>query len=29
MGYEVMRVTAKGQLTIPVAIRKKPFVCAG
>ncbi len=23
MGYEVMRVTAKGQLTIPVAIRKK------
>jgi len=23
MGYEVMRVTAKGQLTIPAAIRKK------
>ncbi|MEW6446597.1 MAG: AbrB/MazE/SpoVT family DNA-binding domain-containing protein [Bacillota bacterium] len=23
MGYEIMRVTAKGQLTIPVTIRKK------
>lgn len=23
MGYEIMQVTAKGQLTIPVAIRKK------